>query len=199
MCRLILIFFMVCVIAAAALLAYAPWYVSLGVLIGGPICFYIFLKVCGQLLFKGLLLAPFKAKSAVLKGATIEVHDITLAPQPTNSEELEDESTKGLRWYLIELTVKPSAQAAGGGFQHWEPGEIQLTDKVRPAGNLESANDGIGIRDLEVKQGEAFEKDEGMKYAGAQRIRFIAGVKPEWKKAQVYYYFERLGEIELPS
>ena len=197
MCRLILIFFFVCVIAAAILLAYAPWYLSLGVLIGGPIVFMLFLRIFAGPMIKGAMLMPFKAKSAVLRGATLDVHEVLVAPLPVREGEPDSESGKSLQGYSIEVTVKPAGSAPPGGFQLWSPGELLLAEKPASADNL--PENALGVEQVEVQQDGAFVKDEEMKYGGPQRIRFTAGVNREWKKAYLYYYFEQLGEIELPK
>jgi hypothetical protein len=175
-------------------------------------------KVGGKLLKKAFT-APFAAKGAVLKDASVTVHSVTpaAAPLPAPPDE-EDEEADGqdedadtpeyaperdLVWYHVDLTITPQGQSAP--FSHWEPGELVLVSPSAKPGaehlmDDDADDDEIGeIEDLRIWDGEEWREDEDGKYAGSQRLRLHVGVGPEVREFRLRYYFEIIGDVRVPA
>jgi hypothetical protein len=136
---------------------------------------------------RALLIMPFKAKGAVLRGATARVNAV--APIPRDGE------SDGLH-YDLDVTVTPAGNA--GPFSHWEPGELRL---VRFDCKLdvehEDEDESCKIESVEVQQDGQFQADEGMKFPGEQRMKLRIAVTPGTNALKFRYYFEEFGEIRL--
>src|SRR5687767_12364965 len=72
-------------------------------------------------LLKTLILIPFKAKGAVLHGATAQVHSVTAGLAPTKIDG-DSEPEVPRRYFTLDVTIQP--KATSGGFSSWEPGEL---------------------------------------------------------------------------
>lgn len=164
--------------------------------------------VAGPLLvkraLKALFMMPFKAKGAVLRGASAVVHSVEPAAAPVREEGDEDdeddeEEPEGARdYFYVDVTVAP--RPAEGPFSHWEPGELVL---VRPGAKAipDDEDDGeVGsVGEVLVWDGESFAEDDPGKYQGEQRLRLHVAVVPGTRRAQFRYYFEIFGDVELPA
>jgi hypothetical protein len=215
--KLILLFLVLLVVLAVV--ATALWGVW-GLLGFIGFCFLgviVLWKVGGKLLKKAFT-APFAAKGAVLKDASVTVHSVTSAAAPLPAppgEEDEDadeqdddadtpeyEPERDLVWYHVDLTITPQGQSAP--FNHWEPGELVLVSPSAKPG-AEHLMDGddedeIGeIEDLRIWDGEEWREDEEGKYAGTQRLRLHVGLPSEVTEFRFRYYFEVLGHVRVPA
>jgi len=172
-----------------------------------------------------VLMAPFKARSAVLKNARVEVHAITRRPPPEHPElDVEaidhdrDPSTAAIDvltpydYFSIELTITPannpaaSSAAPGDAAAHvWEPGERRLPP---PAAAMRKPR--IGRTDTtrpaewapsqvqRIEQGQVVE-DPVRQCLGAARLRLQLALPPEApRRLALRYYFETLTVLELP-
>jgi hypothetical protein len=164
-----------------------PWWAILlafiGLVVGGKF-------LVGRLLRK-LILLPFKAKGAVLRGATARVNSVV--PAGPVSESAADRSV-----YDLDVTITPTPSS--GPFGHWEPGELRLvrTDcKI----DLDDANDddACQIDNVEVQQDGQFQPDEGMKYPGEQRLKLRVAIAPGTDTLKFRYYFEEFGEVRFDT
>lgn len=175
--------------------------------------------IAKRLVVKGLqraILAPFMAKSAVLRNAGVRVHSITPAPRPhkphefiagDGHEEWEDvgdatqlREYENCDFYFIDVTITPQS-GAGSTFQLWEPGELLLvsgdTRSITPGDDDD--NDFGLVDDVMVWQNGDWTIDEIGKYEGPQRVRLHAGVPPNADSARLRYYFEVFGEVRFPA
>lgn len=160
------------------------------------------LAVAGKFLLKRLLrklfLMPFKAKGAVLRGATATVHSVGPAEEVPGN--FDPENPPGpLAHYLMEATITP--QESNGTFQLWEVGELRLAriDAVlRPESDDADDDDGCEIRKCQILTDGAWFDDEGMKYSGPQRLRLWFAADPAVKELKFRYYFEEFGHVRLP-
>lgn len=144
-------------------------------------------------------MAPFRMKSKVLSGATIQVHEIKTTEAPQFSDESEDEdqpSDNQFSWYLIDVTITP--QPVSTGFRHWEPGDLSLIRKPA-AGDSRDGDPAFRIAGCRVYMDEAFVDDDGAKYFGSLRLQLHAGVQQGIRNAQFLYYFERFGDLTFES
>ena len=205
--RWFLLIFLVVVVLAVKFL---PWYILVGIVVA----FVLGLPFLGKWLLGRLFLMPFKAKGAVLHKAAVAVHALepTVAPPPQTvrealSYETDDEEgdasenepakvTLPRNWYRLEVTVTPRPKV--GGFQHWEPGELRL---IRPQTRVTDAteDDVCTIEDIEIEENGAYQKDEGFKVQGEQRLRLLLGVQPGIDRLVFQYYFEKFGEVQVPE
>lgn len=169
-----------------------------------PVVAVLFLKFVAGRLLKRLFLMPFKAKGAVLQGARVEVHEVRPAnkPAPRRGEDGEEEDAgdeeadaRERHYYLVEVTVTPMAK--DGAFAHWEPGELRLIGAGRGVDD-EDGDDVADIAEVLLHQDGVWQEDEGMKFAGPQRLRLTVGVVPEITALQFQYYFETFGQVGLP-
>ena len=151
---------------------------------------------------KALFLMPFKMKGAALAGATAVVNSVEPAPEPARRDEDDDDEDddEGPReHYYVDVTIAPKA-SQGGGFSHWEPGELVL---VRPGAKAipgDDDEDEVGsVRELLVWSGTEFGPDDDYKYEGERRLRLHVAVVPGTREARFRYYFEIFGDVRFPS
>ena len=206
----------VLVVAGVLAVRWLPWW---GIILAAVVIVIVGKIVVGRIV-RRLFLAPFRAKGAVLKGATADVHQVSVTEAPVGQSagnsspdadgddgEAEEaaatsvETAAARHHYLLEVTISP--QAATGPFGHWEPGELRL---VRPESQLRPESDepaddddACEISGIQINEESAWKDDEGMKFAGAQRLRMRIAVLPGVQRLKFRYYFEEFGVVELPS
>lgn len=150
-------------------------------------------------LLRELVLLPFKAKGAVLRGARVTFHSVRPATPPSDemSTSQTSDADDGLARTFFHLDVTITPRARGATFTHWDPGELML---VRPefVADGSAEDDACVISRVEVWQRDGFSGEEA-KLEGAQRLRLLIGVQPPHNKLRLQYYFEQLGEIAIPS
>ena len=198
--RLILLMTLVAIIVGGVLaIKFLPWWALLaGAVALVPISRWVLKRTV-----VGLFTAPFRMKGAVLKGAAAEVHSVVPTARPA-LEVGAEESNGGAaaaarRYFWLDVTVRPTGRSEG--FQHWEPGELQL---VRPESRLDpheadEGEDACEVKRLEVQQEGSFQEDEGWKLPGPQRLRLLLAVQPGVTGLKFRYYFEEFGEVHLPA
>ena len=204
--------FVVCVMflgltGAFALAGHADrWPIALG---GAVACYVVAAFAVKRLAFK-LFCAPFKAKGAVLRGATVEVHSIRRAPVMAlvaagSAESGEGQAMEGRRpdwrYFDCDVTVTPTGEC-NGPFMMWAPGELRAVPvdaSPEPRRGHDDAEDLAAIENVEVFSENEWRADEGMSYPGGQRVRFTLGAAPIVTVAKLAYYFEGMGRLELPG
>jgi hypothetical protein len=160
---------------------FLPWW---GLLLG-VVALFIVGKFVAAKILTALLTLPFKAKGAVLKGATAQINSVVPVPSNDESNNLQ---------YQVEVTITPAN--ANGAFSLWEPGELRL---ATPGSKIDSSSEenGCDIENIEVEQDGQFVADEGLKYPGPQRLKFRISVPPGTSVVRFRYYFEEFGEIRF--
>jgi hypothetical protein len=137
-----------------------------------------------------LMLMPFRAKGAILKGAAARVHGVSSAGASGEPRER----------YLVEVTITPSDPK--GPFSLWEPGELRLVrpeSVLRPYSNEPDDEDNAcTITRIQIEDEGQWKDDEGMKYGGAHRLRLHLAAQHGVQKLKFRYYFEEFGNITLP-
>lgn len=198
--RAIALLFLFVVAAGIAAVIYLPWWGTVGLIV----LFAVALKLLGERIFVAVLKLPFKAKGAVLRGATAEIHSVTpTSPQARKmgGDDDEDEApAKPRKWFVVDVTIKPAAAPESqSGFQLWGPGELTLVSPTAKADDTDEDEDLCDIESVEIATEDGkFAADEGMKYGGPQRLRLTLAAAPEAKSLQFRYYFELFGEVRLP-
>jgi hypothetical protein len=194
---------------------YLDWWVLLALIVA----MVVGARYGVRLLLRRLFMMPFKAKGAVLRDAAVRIHSIEPAEGPPTkllvrpardrTEEDEDlsededvdeepEQDMGPRsYYRVEVTIDPRPKK--GGFQHWEPGELLLVRPETDVMKFDEDDDTCRIDELEVEQDGRFQTDEGWKFVGPARLRMRIGVRPDVRRLTFQYYFEKFGELELPT
>jgi hypothetical protein len=127
--------FILLIVLVVLALKFLPWYV----LVGLAVLFVLSVKFLGKALLLWLFSLPFRAKGAVLHGATASVHTLERVDEPPPERATADEDDVSnseerpeLRDYFrLEVTVSP--KPSGGPFHYWEIGELSL---VHPDFNL---------------------------------------------------------------
>lgn len=208
------------IIAVSA--AYLPWWGTLLVVIGlgATLCFVIPLLIkFGLTRFaKGL----FETKSRVLRGARVDVHSIRWTEKPelideyadddepaddAFLDEVSDEVAENLRYVLIEATIQP--KPGQSQMAYYDPSEILLVpfDKQTAMSMLEQEDEVEGEEAMEgVIASVALVRDDNVfttdfdKLTDVNRLRFVFAV-PQGLTGRVkfQYYFESLGDIQLPA
>ena len=169
---------------------FLPWQAVVGGIVLLMLAGYF---LSGRIL-EALLKIPFRAKGAVLRRATAEIHSLTRAAKPEDGEE--EEANR--RYFLLDVTIKPVARS-GRGFQLWEPGELLLVSPDAKAEDTDADGDLCEIKRIEIESEGGFVPDEGMKFGGPQRLRLTLAVAPEARQLQFRYYFELFGNVSLPA
>ena len=179
------------VLLASAVLAFRflPWQAVVGGIVLMILAGYFFSGRILEALFK----IPFRAKGAVLRGATAEIHSLAAGAKPEGGDEEEDANR---RYFVLDVTIKPVARS-GNGFQLWEPGELQLVSLDAKAEDTDADGDLCGIKRIEIESEGGFVPDEGMKFGGPQRLRLTLSAAPEARQFQFRYYFELFGNVSL--
>jgi hypothetical protein len=190
-----IIWVLLLVVVATLVLAirFLPWQAVVGGIVVLILAGYLFSGRILEALFK----IPFRAKGAVLRGATAEIHSLTGVAKPeAKSEDGEEEEDANRRYYLLDVTIKPVARS-GNGFQLWEPGELLLVSLDAKAEDTDADGDLCEIKRIEIEGEGGFVADEGMKYGGPQRLRLTLSAAPEARQFQFRYYFELFGNVSL--
>jgi hypothetical protein len=166
-----------------------PWWV----LILAAVAVVVVGKFVLGRLIKTLLTMPFKAKGAVLRGAKAQVHGVV--PLTSNGQ-----SSGARARYQVDVTITPGS-ISNGPFQHWAPGELTL---VPPQSKIDlddssSEDDVCELEKVEVEHDGRFHEDEGLKYAGPQKLKLSVAVVPGTKVLKFRYYFEEFGQVWFPE
>ena len=170
------------VLATGAYLAvkFLPWWA----LLLGVVALVILGKFAAAKILTALLTLPFKAKGAVLRGATARIDGVVPVPNNDESNNLQ---------YEIDVTITPAK--TDGPFGLWEPGELRL---ATPGSKIDdSEENGCEIQNIDVDQDGQFVRDEGLKYPGSQRLKLRVSVAPGTSALRFRYYFEEFGEIRF--
>jgi hypothetical protein len=165
-----------------------PWW---ALVVGVVVLFVVGKFMIGRIL-RNLLTLPFKAKGAVLRGATAQVNAVNSAA--SNAEAADTRAR-----FEIDVTITPGNSE--GNFSHWEPGELRLVATESKIDINSEADDGdvCSIDTVEIEEDGQFKADEGCKYPGAQRLKLGIAVAPGTRALKFRYYFEEFGEIRLES
>ena len=211
MVRIILLVMVVLVAVLVAAVRYLPWWGVLLTLAGEALALYLVFKFAFRRILAALFMIPFKAKGAVLRGATTAVHSIEAAEAPPSRGDASPDDEEGdstvdsprppalpRAYYRLDVTITPRPPT-GRGFQHWEPGELMILPANARA-SLDEDDDTAEVAGLELFQDGRFGPDEGMKYFGPQRLRILFGLKPGApRRLKFRYYFETFGEFTMPG
>ena len=166
-----------------------PWWASLGLIVGGG----ALALAVGKRLVMSFFMGAFKAKSAVLKGASARVHAITPAePWKPDDEEDDDpfELEEPRHWVHFDLEViVPENPETPMNF--WDPSELALVGENADPDDFE-ADEAVGdVYGVEVMQNGAWVAlDE--KVSGSQRLRLHVAARPGVDRFRIRYYFELL-------
>lgn len=186
-------------VATVLLFQAIGWLAIPAVLAANLVLLFVLKKLIGRLITKAFT-APFKAKGAVLRGATAEIHSVTPASAPVRREDDDEDPAAeagSLVHYLIDVTVTPVPN--DGPFQHWEPGDIRLVLPTAKPDDTDGDDDDGVIHAVRIWQDGAFVDDEGMKFPGPQRLELHVGVAPTVREVRFRYYFELFGTVRFPS
>jgi hypothetical protein len=213
------------IVAFAVLLVlairYLPWWGSLLFIAGTFGGLYLFFRFAFGRILQSIFLIPFKAKGAVLRNASVQIHSVEFATAPerqgdddnleegndveenekdADDENHEDEDDGGNEspaqdFYRIDVTISPTFRSQS--FRHWEPSELLLMPAN--ANPTPDADYGSSVSDVELFHNGAFGPDEAGKYFGPQRVRILFEVPIDFpRRVKFRYYFESFSEFVLP-
>jgi len=224
---LLIVLFVVGAAVSFAIWGAAGLLIFVGVVSVGLVGIALALKKLAGALVGRLFLAPFAAKGAVLKDATLTVHSLTAAEAPSEpalgagdevgdaepyeadedeeGEDYDDEEDEPetprepLTWYYLDATVTPGP--AKGPFTLWEPGEMVLAlPEAASSTSLEDLDesDELGeVHDYRIWQDGRWVEDEMGKLRGEQRVRFHVGLLPNVTRFRLRYYLEVFGDVTV--
>ncbi|MBE9032104.1 hypothetical protein IQ266_20405 [filamentous cyanobacterium LEGE 11480] len=195
----------VLVILIILAIKYLPWWALIAVIVLGALTIPWALKQG----MKQVLLLPFKAKGQVLKGATVQVHQVQSTNMPTLRQGSDmdvatfadlRERYHQLKWYTVDASISPVKREADVPFSAWEPGDLMLVPPGKKVKDIEglAENDVSEIHDYEIYETNRFQQDMEGKHLGSQRVKFLVGVQPGVQTLQFRYYLELFGEVEFP-
>jgi hypothetical protein len=159
--------------------------------------------LAGGWILRQALAIPFRAKGAVLRGATATVHSLEPAPAPgpggeADGEDFEDDPGTPGRWLSLLATVEPREDGSGP-FRLWEPAALRLADPDSDPMEGDGEEDGADVRRVEVEVDGTFRPDEGLKYGGTLRVRLLLRVPPGERRLAFRYYLETFGSVRIPA
>ena len=186
--RLVGILVLLLIAGTVLAIVFLPWQVTVGAIV----LFAVIVFAFGGRILEAIFKIPFRAKGAVLRGASAEVHSVA----PTaHADEGEEGVKRGS--FVVEVTIQP-VQRGGGAFQLWEPGELRLVGPGAKAEDTDADGELCEIKRVEIEAEGGFAADEGMKYGGPQRLRLTLAAAPAAGELQFRYYFELFGKVSLP-
>ncbi|MBS0657151.1 MAG: hypothetical protein JSR82_02745 [Verrucomicrobia bacterium] len=176
------------------LLAKLGWYLPLIVLgLGAG------LVLAGRHFLQRLLLAPFRAKGRVLRGAECRVLRVEeagagpLALATLDADPAERDAGVVQHRFLVEVEITPRPQ--DGAFGLWEPGELRVCARGSDPTAADEGDVG-SITEVRVWDGADWAADAAQKYAGPQRLQLLVEL-PQPGPFVLRYYFEDLGEVPI--
>lgn len=192
--RVILLLLLVMAAAVVAAVRMLPWWVILAVPVGLALGLPLFLRWGLTWLIK----LPFRAKGAVLRNATVDVHAIERADASALEPSDEAEGTAGPHEHFrLEITITPPP--AAGPFTLWAPDEVAIVGPDARAGEPGPSEAQFHVRALEIQEDDRYRANSGMKYGGPQRLRLLVAVPPGQQRLRFRYYFEVFGSVSLYS
>ena len=166
-----------------------PWWAGVGLIV---------LLVVGGLKFGAALITQFfmgafKAKSAVLAGASARIHSIEPAP-PFKPEDDDDEDLMSFEeprhWVFIDLDVEVKDNP-DTPMSFWSPDELSLVSESAVAGDIESDDEVGDVFGVEMMENGNWVTVED-KVAGSQRLRLHVAARDGIDRFRLRYYFELL-------
>lgn len=151
-------------------------------------------------------------RSAVLRGAQAEVHEVLLAeappkgPDDDDEDEDEEDAAEGSKaYYQVDVTVRP-VPAAGRGAGTWTAGDLHLVafNAAPPkfdvlGGGDDEEEDSYEPLNVQVAQRGAYVIDEGDEHEGTQRLRLLYALPERLREVKFQYYGEQFGHVRLPA
>ena len=149
-------------------------------------------------------------RSAVLRGAQAEVHEVVAAEAPPkdpdddddDDEPGEDEGPKA--YYQIDVTVRPAPPAPGDAAS-WSSSDLHLVafnaaaPKLDLTGGHGDNEESYEPLNVQVEQRGAYVPDEDGEHEGPRRLRLLYAVPERLKEAKFQYYGEQFGHVRLPA
>jgi hypothetical protein len=139
-----------------------------------------------------------EARGAVMRGATVTVHAVSVVDRPEDAGAGDDDEDPLPRtYYDIEVTIAP---AAPGG--RWSPFDVDIFDPEEDVEDEEEPGAEMALlyavdvwRDGEWVPEE--ELGEGFTIDGEGRLVLLVGAHESVPRVGLIYFWEEFGEIEL--
>ena len=171
-----------------------PWWASLGLIVGTG----MLAVTLGKRWIKNIFLGAFKAKSAVLAGASARMISIMPAepPKPDFGEDDEDNEPFEVdwphRWFHLDFEIQV-AESTPTPMGFWDPSELSIvSEDAKPGDVLAEEDNEVGcVAGVEIFEHGAWRSLEE-KVAGSQRIRLHVALKNGVDRFRLRYYFEIL-------
>lgn len=177
-------------VGLGAAIRYLPWWASTALIVATPLVAWALFKRFVSSFFLG----AFKAKSAVLAGASARVLSIEAAP-PYKPEDPDDEAffeeiEAPHHWVYLEVDVRVP-ENPGTPMNFWDPSELSLVSENADPDDFE-ADEPVGeLFGVEVLEDGAWVTLED-KVSGSQRLRLHAAAHDGVDRFRLRYYFELL-------
>lgn len=189
--RLIALVLLAALIGAIKVL---PWWAGVGLVVGTG----MLAVTLGKRWIKSIFIGAFKAKSAVLAGASARVLSIMPAEPPKPDFEHDEdqepfEVEKPHHWVHIELEVQV-AESTPTPMGFWDPSELAIVAEDAKAGDI-GEDDEVGwVAGAEVFEHGAWRTLEDS-VTGSQLVRLHVAARDGVDRFRVRYYFELLRNV----
>lgn len=183
--------FVAVIVGLAAAIRYLPWWASTALVVATPIVGWMLVKRFAMQFFLG----AFKAKSAVLAGATARIHSIEAAPpfKPDDDDDMDDlfeDIEQPFHWVYVDLDITV-AERTDSPMSFWEPDDLALVAENADPNDFESDDEVGQVYGAEVMENGAWVTVDG-KLAGSQRVRLHVAAYDGVDRFRIRYYFELL-------
>jgi hypothetical protein len=163
----------------------------------------------GGQLFMWLLFRNFAAHGKILRGAKVEVHSVTSAPEPAkDAEDLEFEQQldeagvedgPDSRYFFLETTITPDPNNPEAQKESWHPSSLMLVEAGRRNVELMEIDGAAFVADGWVIRGQQLMPFTKQECHGAARLKLHIAVRPDCRRLQFLYMKEVFGDIVLPE
>jgi hypothetical protein len=162
----------------------------------------------GGQLFMWLFLRNFAVHGKILRGAKVEIHSVTAAPEPPkDADDLEfeeDLEAAGVedddcRYFFLETTITPDPNNPEAQKEAWHPSSLMLVEAGRRNVELMEVDGAAFVVDGWVIRGQQLTQFTQQECHGAARLKLHLAVRPDCRRLQFLYMKEVFGEIVLPE
>ncbi|MBM80009.1 MAG: hypothetical protein CMJ78_05380 [Planctomycetaceae bacterium] len=182
----------------------------------------VLVPIYHQPLMRVLLRRPIRRLGLTLRNAIVEIHDCQPSTRPDRSEEWEflsnsdeeiseldrnaaeedrsdqAESDQRRRWFLLELTISPN-KPPDEAFEEWLPCELALVPRDSEYNEGDPLPSVCEVAEVSLWREETWKIDDFSEFRGPQKLQLLIGTEPEERSLTFQYFYERFGQVELPT
>jgi hypothetical protein len=163
----------------------------------------------GGKLFFWLVFRNMAVHGKILRGAQVQIHSLTPAPEPAkDAEDLEfeeDMEEAGVedgpdyRYFFLEATITPDPNNAEAQKEAWHPSSLMLIESGQKNVELMEMDGAAFVADGWVVRGQQLTPYTEQECHGAARLKLHLTVRPDCRRLRFLYMKEVFGDIVLPE